>query len=194
MSDPRDSLYDTGDAIALSLHLTGGAPLAQTEETAPYIRFSAGPRAMPAVPRPSPKPDEESHQEPDIALPAEPFETGEEMLKWCLATAQATIGFVTDIQGFVIIRDGAEIPDEAYDGAAANMGLVVNQLNQMEIDKGDIQVADLIYQNGFMLIICVKDKDGDTYNIGMVGESPITTGKKKVIYQQVRKSMMQIVL
>jgi hypothetical protein len=194
MNEARDSLYNTGDAIALSLQLTGAAPTTSHGDENRYIRFSAGPRAAPALPRQSLKAEEEPHGEPDHALPAEPAANGEEMLKWCISTAAATTGFIIDTQGFVILKEGENIPDDAYEGAAANLGLVVNQLNQMEIDKGDVQVADLIYKDGFMLIICVKDKDGDTYNMGIIGDSPITTGKKKLIYQQVRRSLMQIAL
>ena len=193
MSDLKDSLYDTDDAIALSLQLTGKQTAGETEHT-PYIRFSAGPRVMTPAQKSAPVAVEQKPPEPEVTLPDTPFETGEELLKWCIETAEATAGFITDGQGFVIMKEGSVMPDDGYDGAGANMGMVVDQLNRMELDKGDIQLADLIYQDGFMLIISAKDKESDIYNIGIVGATPMKMRKKKAIYQQVRKNLMQLAL
>jgi hypothetical protein len=199
MSELKESLYDTTDAIALSLQLSSAGTGATSEvyqnDSIPYIRFSAGPRVAPPVPRPTPKPPAEATKaEPEISLPSEPFENGDEMLKWCIDAAGATHGFVIDSQGFVILREGEELTDDGYDGAGATLGLVVDQLNQLEIDGGEIQVADLIFQNRFMLVVHAKDKDNDVYNMGIIGSSPITTNQIKVIYQQVRRSLLQVAL
>lgn len=197
MNELKESLYDTSEAIALSLHLSGaGADIHHEQaENLPYVQFAVGPKHVPPASRPIPQPSKvQANAEPGISLPTKPFENGKEMLKWCIEAVSATYGFVIDAQGFVILREGEGLTDDGCEGAGGTCAMVVDQLNQMDIDAGKVQVANVIFQNRFMLIVHAKDKDGDIYNMGIVGPSLITTNQVKTIYQQVRKSLLQVVL
>ncbi len=90
------------------------------------------------------------------------------------------------------MRDGEDLPEDGYEGVGANLGIAVDQLNQMEMDSGDIQVADLMYQNRTLLVIRVKDKDGDFFTLGMVDADRVSPENKKQIYRQVRRSLAQM--
>jgi hypothetical protein len=195
MNVSKERLYDTEEAMTLSHQLTTGTtPHEKGDTTSPYIRFSSGsrtrpePRARQSVPAPSAA----TEAEVVIELPEDPFGSWEEMLKWSREVAGATSCFVVDSQGFVLMRNGEDLPEDGYEGVGANLGIAVDQLNQMEMDSGDIQVADLMYQNRTLLVIRVKDKDGDFFTLGMMDADRVSPENKKQIYRQVRRSLAQM--
>ena len=193
MSASKESLYDTQEAIALSLQLTGASQPASRSETSPYIRFSAGPRSRPepsSVQRPS-RPAPPPATGPSFELPAAPFESWEDTLKWIREVSEAKGVFVVDSQGFVLLREGDDQPDDGYEGAGANLGLAVDQLNQMEVEGGEIKMADLTYQNQSMLVIRVQDKDDDYFTLGVVDAENLSVENKEQIYKQVKRSLAQ---
>lgn len=196
MSVSKESLYDTEGAIALSLQLTGASQPTGRDDPSPYIRFSSGTRSgpQPVVQRQSRPAPPSPPSEDAITLPETPFESWEESLQWVREVSKAKAAFVVDSQGFVLLRQGEEQPEDGYEGVGANLGLAVDQLNQMEIEDGDIQMADLTYQSQSMLVIRVKDKEDDYFTLGVVDADNLTGENKKQIYRQIRRSISQNIL
>jgi hypothetical protein len=193
MSELKDSLYDIGDAIALSQRLAGVTNAAPKEPDSPYIRFYAGPQPAPTVRSMQDRVDTalRADQPP---LPKEPFRNWEEVLKWCIDFSKATSGFIVDSQGFVMMMQGERLPDDGFEGAGANLGVVFNCLNKMEIESGDVRIADLTYEKRSMLAVRVTDAAGEYCTLGILSAGDSHLWPKHAIYQQIMKNMSNLLL
>jgi hypothetical protein len=190
MSEPKDSLYDISDAIALSQRLVGATIVSATEADFPYIRFSAGLKEVPEV---APERHEVAHafQPPP---PREPFRNWEDVLKWCVEVSKAKCGFIVDSQGFVMMMHGDDLPGDGFEGAGANLGVVFSYLNRMEIDAGNVRIADLTYEKRSMLALRVTDTAGEYCTLGIISPNNSHSWPKDLIFQQIMKSMSNLLL
>ncbi len=203
MSEPKDSLYDISDAIVLSRRLTGEKATARkpsiSPEDEPYIRFTAGvkpetqPRRTPppaAAAAPVATPSVIEH----APLPTEPFGNWDEAIAWCIDFSKGRCGFIVDSQGFVMITHGKNIPEDGFEGAGANIGSVFTDLSQLELDSGAVRVAEITCETRSLLAIRIVDHNGEHCTLGLLSDDNTHVWPKHIVYQQIMKSMSNLLL
>ena len=204
MSEPKDNLYDISDAIALSRLLTGEKAVARKPSVPPddgsYIRFSAGTGVAPApyaarIPVPSSSPAAKIKPEVERApLPKEPFLSWEEALTWCIEYTKARCGFIADSQGFVMITDGKNVPEDAFEGVGANIGSVFIDIDRLDLESAAVRTAEITYEQQALLVARVFDSTGEYCIIGLISYDPAHPWPKQPVYDQIMKSMTHLTL
>ncbi|MBN2528220.1 MAG: hypothetical protein JXR76_17640 [Deltaproteobacteria bacterium] len=190
MNESKDGLYNVNDAKVLSMRLSGARKPTDSERESPYIRFASGTTAAPRVVPMEQKASDVTVPKPTITQPEDPFENWEAMTKWCMETAKAKACFVVDPQGFILMREGGEAPEDGYEGAGANLLSAMDQLRHMELDSDDIQVMELTYRRKGVLVIRARDTDNDFFTLCLIDSSGVTEAHKKMIYQQIQKNLL----
>lgn len=200
MSEPKDSLYDITDAIALSRKLAGDRATVKKTSIHPeeesYIRFSAGitpaaePRPAPAAAVPSVVPPAPSHG----PLPTGSFHNWDEALAWCVEFTKAQCGFIVDSQGFVMMTHGTNLPPDGFEGTGANLGSVFSDLSRLEIDGGKVHIADMTYDKHAFLALRIVDGTGEHCTIGILSEHATHEWPKHLVYSQIMKNMTHLLL
>ena len=191
MNGPKDNLYSIEDAKALSLRLSGAGTYSDKADAPSYIRFSAG---TPAHARVAPPERTRESIVPDHAppLPAEPFKTWEDMLKWCSEVTRAKSSFVVDPQGFILMREGEDSTEDGFEGAGANLQLATTHLREMSLDSGDVQMMDITCAGKGILVVQVFDASKDIFTLCFVGYSSVTRAQKKRLYEQIQQSVLKM--
>ncbi|MBN2718013.1 MAG: hypothetical protein JXX14_19345 [Deltaproteobacteria bacterium] len=192
MNVSREDLFNVDDARALSLHLAGVNTTFELESSAPYVQFKSRVTPTPATAVQSERPVENRTKQSDWEQPAEPFNTWDAMLKWCMDVTSSKSCFVVDPQGFILMRQGEESVDDGFEGAGANVQLALDQLKQMELNSGEVQAMELTYRQQGMLVIRAQDAQSDYYTLCFIGFTAITDGQKKMMLNQIQTSILQL--
>lgn len=194
MNESKDGLYSIDDAKMLSMRLSGTSKPAASDSESPYIRFSSGATAARRVASVAPPVSKETaspaRPQPAVTQPEDPFDNWEAMTKWCMTTAQAKACFVVDPQGFILMREGGEAPEDGYEGAGANLLSAMDQLRHMELDSDDIHVMELTYRRKDALVIRARDTDNDFFTVCLIDCTGVTEAHKKALYQQIQKNLL----
>ncbi len=204
MTELKDSLYDIRDAVALSQRLIGATKPQAGEAESPYIRFSSGLKQVSkteaSIETGASSDTEAASERPAVIVadrpppPEEPFRSWEDVLKWSIEVSKGSCGFIVDSQGFVMMMHGEDLPSDRFEGAGANLGVVFGYLNKMEIESGDVRIADLTYEKRSMLAIRVTDAQGEYCTMGILGMNAIHPWPKHAIYHQIMKNMSNLLL
>lgn len=192
MNVSRESLYSINDAKALSQHLSGTRKFLEDETASPYVRFSSGTESRPRAARVETAVEAAPAEPPPPTAPSEPFSSWEAMLKWCIEMTGARSCFVVDSQGFILMSEGEELPEDGYEGTGANLKLALDQLRLMDLNQGEIQLIDLMYSNIGVLAIQALDSDNDFFTLCFIGAGAISKSLKAVLFEQIQKSVLHL--
>ncbi len=188
----KENLYSISDAKALSLHLSGTKRFLDDTTALSYIPFSSGTDSRTDVARVERIAEAVPSERPAPVAPSEPFNSWESMLKWCLEITQAKSCFVVDSQGFILMSEGEEPPEDGYEGTGANLKLALDQLRLMDLNHGEIQLIDLMYSNIDVLAIQALDSDNDFFTLCFLGSESIDKSHKSVLFEQIQKSVLKL--
>ena len=191
MNESKEGLYNINDAKALSLYLSGSKKLTDVESTSPYLQFTLGTQVKPKAVQ-TPGTDAESAEAKAPAIPGKPFDSWEEMIAWCFDITKSHSCFVVDPQGFILMREGKEFPEDGFEGAGANLQLAVDQLRLMELDENEINVLDLKYPDKTVFIVRAQDKDNDYFTLCFIGDTAVSDVQKKILFQQIQRSVIRM--
>ncbi len=195
MSDSNANSYDLLQAQQILSALKRKRTVTQNEESAaalpsPYSKLSGLIQSRQArsdttanVADPSP-PEPKSEDN----IPAQPFESWESCIAWCMSTTRSEAAFVVDSQGFVIACRG-KVPSQGYEGTGAEFICSLEQLERIASDAGRLSCVDLDFHKQRLVGFIADSEDAGLYIIGLVAPEALTSQAKHRVMAQITRSL-----